>query len=77
MRAADEVMVVADSTKFGHTSLAHLCPLEAIDVLVVDDGLNKTWREKIKAAGVRLIVADKLTSAPHTDNNLTAATRTT
>ena len=25
MRAADEVIVVADSTKFGHQSLAHLC----------------------------------------------------
>ena len=24
MQAADEVIVVADSTKFGHTSLAHL-----------------------------------------------------
>ena len=30
MRAADEVIVVADSTKFGHQSLAHVCPLEAV-----------------------------------------------
>ncbi len=27
MHAADEVIVVADSTKFGRQSLAHLCPL--------------------------------------------------
>ena len=30
MRAADEVIVVADSTKFGHQSLTHLCPLDAV-----------------------------------------------
>ena len=28
MHAADEVIVVADSTKFGRQSLAHLCPLD-------------------------------------------------
>ena len=28
MQAADEVIVVADSTKFGHQSLAHLCAAE-------------------------------------------------
>ena len=28
--ASEEVIVVADSTKFGHQSLAHLCSLEAV-----------------------------------------------
>jgi len=58
IRAADEVIVVADSTKFGHQSLAHLCPLDAIDYLVVDDGISDIWREKIVAAGVKLLVAE-------------------
>lgn len=56
MNAADQVIVVADSTKFGHTSLAYLCELGKPDVLVTDDELSGDWREKIAAAGVRLIV---------------------
>ncbi len=57
MRAANEVIVVADSTKFDHRSLTHLCPLEAVNHLVVDDGISGEWREKVRAAGVDLIVA--------------------
>jgi DeoR/GlpR family transcriptional regulator of sugar metabolism len=57
MKAADEVIVVADSSKFGHTSLAHLCELRSIDVLVVDNGISEDWRSKLLAAGIRLVVA--------------------
>ena len=58
MRAAAEVIVVVDSTKFGRQSLTHLCPLDAVQHVVVDDGITAEWREKMKAAGVDLIVAD-------------------
>ncbi|MFZ1934106.1 MAG: DeoR/GlpR family DNA-binding transcription regulator [Thermoguttaceae bacterium] len=58
IRTAAEVIVVADSTKFGRQSLTHLCPLNAVQHLVVDDGITPEWREKVKAAGVDLIVAD-------------------
>jgi DeoR family fructose operon transcriptional repressor len=57
MRAAEEVIVVADSTKFGHQSLAHLCSLEEIDRFVVDNEISEDWRSKILAAGVELLVA--------------------
>lgn len=55
--AADEVIVVADSTKFGHKSLAHLCDLATVDRLVVDDQLSPAWRKKIAEAGVELQIA--------------------
>ena len=57
MQAAEEVIVVADSSKFGHQSLAHLCPLDAVHRLVVDDEISQEWRNKIPAAGVELLVA--------------------
>lgn len=57
MRAADEVIVVADSSKFGHSSLALLCGLSDIDLLVVDDGISDPWRARIEAAGVNLVIA--------------------
>ena len=54
MRAAEEVIVVADSTKFGHQSLAHLCPLDAIDHLVVDDGISAEWRQQAQGGRRRI-----------------------
>jgi len=57
MQAADEVIIVADSSKFGHRSLMHLCPLDEVDCIVTDEGLSDEWRAKITSLGVRLIEA--------------------
>ena len=64
--ASEEVIVVADSTKFGHQSLAHLCSLERIDYLVVDRDIDAAWRDKVTAAGVKLVVAEPLDAQPAT-----------
>jgi DeoR/GlpR family transcriptional regulator of sugar metabolism len=57
MKAADEVIVVADSSKFGRRSLTHLCGLSDISHLVVDQGIPPQWRDRIAAAGVNLVIA--------------------
>lgn len=62
MNAADEVIVVADSTKFGHTSLIHLCNLSDIDVLVTDHELDAAWRDRLAAADVKLVIAESTQS---------------
>lgn len=58
LEAADELIVVADSGKFGHSELVHLCPLRQVDRMVVDSGLSAEWRERITAAGIDLVIAD-------------------
>ena len=58
-KAADEVVVIADSSKFGRRSLAHTCELSAIDRLIVDDGLDQAWHETIESAGVELMLAEQ------------------
>src|SRR5262249_56271564 len=57
MRCADEVVVVADRTKFGRQALAFLCELSTIDTLITDPGLGAEHRRLVDAAGVRLVVA--------------------
>lgn len=57
MQAADEVIVLADSSKFGRQSLALLCELGEIDRLVVDHEVTEDWRSRITAAGVEVLVA--------------------
>jgi DeoR/GlpR family transcriptional regulator of sugar metabolism len=61
MRAADEVILLADSTKYGHQSLALVCPLSEIDTFVVDDAISPEWRSKIDAAGAKLTIAKSAT----------------
>jgi DeoR/GlpR family transcriptional regulator of sugar metabolism len=58
IQAADEAIVVADSTKFGHRSLARVAPLGAVKKVVVDDQLAAVWRERLAAAGVEVVLAD-------------------
>ncbi len=62
MQAADEVIVVADSSKFGHQSLAHLCPLGEVHRLVVDHEISQEWQSRLTAAGVKLSVAEAIDS---------------
>ncbi|HEY1068472.1 MAG TPA: DeoR/GlpR transcriptional regulator, partial [Pirellulales bacterium] len=57
MQAADEVILVADSTKFGRKNLTCLSPLSEIDRLVVDSDLSEEWRQRLAAAGVALTIA--------------------
>jgi len=57
LQAAGRVIVVADSSKFGRKSLTLVAPLKAIDLVVSDEALAESWRERIAAAGPRLVVA--------------------
>jgi DeoR family fructose operon transcriptional repressor len=57
LKAAGRVIVVADSSKFGRKSLTLVSPLDAINLVVSDEGLSQAWRDRIAAAGPRLAVA--------------------
>lgn len=57
MRCAEQVMIVADSTKFGHASLARLCDWQDVHALVVDDAVEATWVELARASGIEVHLA--------------------
>ena len=57
MSCGQEVMIVADHTKFGRLSLARLCGLDEIGHLVVDPGLPDEYRALLEAAGVPIHLA--------------------
>ncbi len=58
LNISHEVIVVADSTKFGFRSLAHVCELNKVSKLVVDDNIEDAWKNKLENAGVELIIAN-------------------
>ena len=58
MEQAQEVVLLADSGKFGQQALSRLCPLSEIDVVVSDANLPEDQREQVRAAGCELVIAD-------------------
>ena len=58
LEAAKEVWVVADSSKFGRSALAHLCELSKVTRMIVDAGLSDSWREIIRGVGIELTIAE-------------------
>jgi DeoR family transcriptional regulator, fructose operon transcriptional repressor len=57
MSCGQEVMIVADHTKFGRLALARLCGLEDVQSIVVDSGLGDEHRAMLEAAGLAIHVA--------------------
>ena len=55
MDSADEIVVVADHGKFGHSALAQLCPLERVDKLIVDRDVSEEWKETVRRHDVEVI----------------------
>ncbi|MFK7858916.1 MAG: DeoR/GlpR family DNA-binding transcription regulator [Granulosicoccus sp.] len=54
---ADELVVLADASKFQRRSSLLLCPLDRIDVLITDDRIDDTSVSMLEAADVKVIIA--------------------
>ena len=57
IRQAEELVVLADSSKFSKRSSLILCPLSRIHTVITDDGISDRAAQMLAAAEVRLIVA--------------------
>lgn len=68
MRSADRTIIVADSTKFGRSSLARMLEWNQVDTLVVDEDLSTLWRDRIDELDTNLILAS-LNNSQDTHSN--------
>ena len=59
MQQAQQVILLADSGKFGQQALAPLCPLTEIDTVVSDPDLSEEHNDQVRAAGCQLIIAEQ------------------
>jgi DeoR family galactitol utilization operon repressor len=53
---ARKSVVVADSSKYGKAGFAHILPLESLDVLITDSGLDAKVQARLRKSGLELIV---------------------
>ena len=59
MEAAEETIVIADSSKLGVNSLVRMCGVEEVSRLITDSGITKRQIDDFEAAGVRVTVAEE------------------
>jgi DeoR/GlpR family transcriptional regulator of sugar metabolism len=57
IESAEEVYVVADSSKIGKSSFASLGALSLIDVLITDSDINDGDRDHFTSQGIKLIIS--------------------
>ena len=58
MQQAQQIVLLADSSKFGQQALARLCALNEIDIVVSDREISADDRSAIRTAGCRLVIAE-------------------
>ena len=58
LSAADQTIVVTDSSKFGRVSLSRLCGLHDVHSVVTDEGVATEWKELLESANVELVLAN-------------------
>jgi DeoR/GlpR family transcriptional regulator of sugar metabolism len=57
IKVADEVIVVADHSKFGKVDFAKVAPITSIHKLVTDDGISIEEVKSLEEKGVEVIIA--------------------
>lgn len=62
--AADQTIVVADSSKFGRASLSRLCGLGEVHAVVTDQKLSDRWRAQLEREGPQLVLAEATAAPP-------------
>lgn len=54
--AAREVILMADSSKFGRKSPNVVCSLESVDKLITDAGIDPAFRRALEEKGIDVII---------------------
>lgn len=54
IQCAELRCLLADHSKFGRTSFAHLCDFDDIDTLITDEMVSKEWCDYFECHNVKL-----------------------
>ncbi len=57
-------ILLADSTKLGQRARIRVGPLSLIDILVTDSGAPRATLDELRAAGLRVVIADTVGTVP-------------
>lgn len=55
---ADEVILMADSSKFSTSALSYIAPINVVNIIITDSQVDKETKSKIKKQNIELLVAE-------------------
>jgi len=58
MNTSQQVVVLADSTKFGRRGFSKICDLEAVDRIITDSGISPIYLDGLNRQGIEVTVVD-------------------
>jgi DeoR/GlpR family transcriptional regulator of sugar metabolism len=61
LHAAQHILLVVSSDKFGCRSLVPFAPLQAVQTIITDNGISAEMAAGIRELGIELVIADELT----------------
>lgn len=56
IKAAQKVIVLADSTKFGRRGFSRICELQDVDMIITDKEVKTTFIKRIEEKGIEIIL---------------------
>jgi DeoR family transcriptional regulator, aga operon transcriptional repressor len=56
VKAAHQVVVVADSSKFGRRGVAHIAGIDCVDTVITDGGVDRPTRKALEKKGIAVVV---------------------
>ena len=59
IEVAEQVIVLADSTKMNVRGFGKICNLDKIDVLITDEGIDIETKTKLEELGIEVVIAPK------------------
>jgi len=58
IESSEEVVILADSSKFGKRSFGRICGINSVNHIITDKGISKEIAEKIESLGIVLTIAE-------------------
>jgi len=55
IKASQQVIVLADSTKFGRKSFGKICGVEDVDIIITDKMVDKDFKQALENIGIKVI----------------------
>jgi DeoR/GlpR family transcriptional regulator of sugar metabolism len=59
MERAEEVIILADHTKFGKTTFAHMCSLTDVAMIITDNHCHEDWKKILAEKNIELIISNE------------------
>jgi DeoR family transcriptional regulator of aga operon len=57
IKAAQKIIFLADSSKFGRKGFGRICSLNDVDQIITDSGIDEKTKEKLYELGIDVTIA--------------------